>query len=264
MVALCACRGHDRSIGNGRAVIAAHRARHAGGNGDNHKLRIGIFKYRHHDGDEDAEGSPGGPRRERQAAAHQEDDGRQQLHQSARRTLHGRGNVIRRSQAVRHGLQRPCEGENQDGRHHGLEALGQAVHGLLEAQHPADHVKYNGDHDAKEASQRQSHGRVAVGKRSHEVCTLKEAAGVNHTDHAADDQGENRHQHVDHSSPRVLRHVLSAGVHRTPGGEDVSLLRVGLMLCHGAELEAHEHHGDHHDNGQKRVEIVRDGPHEDA
>ena len=36
MDALGAGRGHDRGVGDGRAVVAADRAGHAGGDGDNH------------------------------------------------------------------------------------------------------------------------------------------------------------------------------------------------------------------------------------
>ena len=61
VVALGARRGHDGGVGDGRAVVAGHRAGHAGGDGNDHDLIVQIaLESVDHNGDQDAEGTPGG------------------------------------------------------------------------------------------------------------------------------------------------------------------------------------------------------------
>ena len=43
-----------------------------------------------------------------------------------------------------HGLQSNGKGQDQHGRNHGNEALGQTVHGLLEGYQSSAHIVYNG------------------------------------------------------------------------------------------------------------------------
>ena len=66
VVALRAGARHDRCIGDGRAVVAADGAGHAGAHGDDHELGVGLLEAGDDDGDEDAEGAPARARGERQ------------------------------------------------------------------------------------------------------------------------------------------------------------------------------------------------------
>ena len=91
VVTLCACGSHDRRIGDGRAVIAAYRACHTGGDGDDHQLWIGIHKYIHNNRDENTKRSPGSSGRESEETCHDENDSRQEVHEGSRTLMYGIG-----------------------------------------------------------------------------------------------------------------------------------------------------------------------------
>ena len=79
MLTLCTGGSHDRRIGDRGAVVAADSAGHAGGDGDNHQLRVGVLEHCNNDRDQDSEGTPGGSRRESQKAPHNENDRREEI-----------------------------------------------------------------------------------------------------------------------------------------------------------------------------------------
>lgn len=58
MITLRAGAGHNGSVGNRRAMISTYGAGHAGGNGYDHKLRVGVCKYGNYDRNQNAEGTP--------------------------------------------------------------------------------------------------------------------------------------------------------------------------------------------------------------
>lgn len=148
MVALSAGRGHDGGVGDGGAVVAANRTSHTGGNADDaHRILQG--EDCHSDGDQDAEGTPRSTGSKRQETADQKDDGGQEegkvLGIGLDKVIHKLGGA----QGVGHGLQGPGEGEDHDGRNHGLKALGDALHHLLEAHGPAQPVEHQGEQQAE-------------------------------------------------------------------------------------------------------------------
>ena len=123
VVALGARGGHDGGVGDGGAVVAADRARHAGGDADDgHGVVHGEDVL--HDGNQDAEGAPGGAGGEGQQAADGEHDQRQDHLEAAGGGPDEVPDEELRAQGVRHVLQAPGEGEDHDGGDHGLEALG--------------------------------------------------------------------------------------------------------------------------------------------
>ena len=104
MVALCAGACHDGSVGNGRAVVAADRTRHAGRNGNNHQLRIGVGKNRDHNGNQYAESAPRGSGGKCQKTSHKENDCGKKDHQAFRALRNGSCYEFGGSQTVRNCL----------------------------------------------------------------------------------------------------------------------------------------------------------------
>ena len=85
-------------------MVSADSSRHAGRNGDDHQLRIGILEHAHHNGDQDTEGPPGGACGKGQQAAHQENNGRKEIQQASGMVIHQICHIYVRTQAVCHGL----------------------------------------------------------------------------------------------------------------------------------------------------------------
>ena len=256
MIALRSCRSHNRGIRYGRAVIAAHCPRHTSGNGDNHQLRIGFFKNSDNNGDQDSKGSPACPCSEGKETTYQENDGRKQVHQASRCLLHRGRNESRRTQAVRHRFQRPCEGQYQDGRHHSLKAVRQACHAVRKAQHSAYAVKKDGEHHGKEASQSKAHRSITVGKSRDEISAGEETASINHPHNAADNQHKNGYYQIHHTASGICSFHFHLFFILFPGRKKISVLRIFFMSCHRSEIKLHHHQADHHGNRQKRVKII--------
>ena len=105
VVALSAGRGHDGGVGDGGAVVAAHSARHAGGDADDAQ---GIVQGEDvlHDGDQDAEGAPAGAGRKGNKNCNAEDDQRHKVHQAGIQ-IDGRTYKGTDTQGVRHTFQSP-------------------------------------------------------------------------------------------------------------------------------------------------------------
>ena len=262
MVALGPRGGHDGGVRDGGAVVAADGAGHAGGDADDGQ---GVVHGEHvlHDGDEDAEGAPAGAGGEGQQAADDKDDDGQE-HLQVLGAAYKVTDKVLGAQGVGHALQSPGESEDEDGGHHGLEALRDAAHHLLEAQGAAGKVVHQGEQKTEGGAQHQAHGGVGVGEGVHKAGAGEEVAGVDHAHHAAEDQHHDGQHQVDDLA-LVLHDLL---VHHGVGvgaGEQVALLHgVALKAGHGAEVHLHEHQAQHHHDGEQGVEVVRDGPDEEV
>ena len=79
MLTLGTGRRHDRRVRDRGTVIPADSSCHAGGDGDDHEIRIAVLKYRNNDRYQDSESSPGCSRRKCQETAHNEDDRRKEI-----------------------------------------------------------------------------------------------------------------------------------------------------------------------------------------
>ena len=217
---------------------------------------MGGLERVYHNRNQDTKGSPGGSGGKSQEASNQENNSRKQSNHTLRAALNQISHELRGAQAVCHGLQGPGEGQNHDGRNHGLEALGNAVHALLEAQDLTAHIQQNRDDQGESTSNGQTDGRVAVGEGGHEVRAVKEAAGVNHADDTADDQGKNRNQQILYGT---ISHVIQAfcvAVRSVRRSKQVALLCVVLMDLHGTEINVQNCYRNHHNDSQNRVEII--------
>ena len=259
MVALRSRRGHDRRIGNRGAVVAAYRSRHAGGDGDDHQLMVAVGKYRNNDRNQDPERAPGGSGRKRQEAAYQEDKRREKVHQAARAGLHQVRHIDGGAQAVRHRLQRPGKGQDQDRRYHSLKSFRHTGHTLFKGQDLSCQVDNNCTKESEKASHGQSFGRVAVGERFYEADSVKESAGIDHSDHAEYDQRKDGNHQIHHLAFSLDLHTVRIRVRSVRRGIKIIFLhRVFLVKRHKPIIKAGNGDKDHHGDGQQSVKVVRD------
>ena len=173
--------------------------------------------------------------------------------------MHNASNVFRCAQAVGHGLQGPCEGQNEDGGNHGLKPFGDAGHALLEGQDAASNEKEDGEDQCHGGTQHQTHGGGAVCKSADEGFAAEEAAGVDQANDAGDDQHDHRQNQVDDSALGGILMGVSVSIGTVLGGEQVALEGVAFMECHGAEVGLGDGQGDHHEDGQQGIEVIRNG-----
>ena len=268
VVALAAGRCHDGGVGDGGAVVTAYSTGHAGGYADDTE-GIGEGEYCQSDGDQYAEGTPAGAGGESQEAADKEYDGGQEGLEAGSGTLYQSGNIFAGAQRIGHGLKGPCEGEDQDGGNHGLEAFGYAAHQFIKAHQLAAEVVDEGEYQSKGGTQHQAYGSIAPGEGGYEVHVAaavngEEAAGVQHADYAADDEEYNGKYQVDNAALGVELFVRSVGVGIAAGEQVAVVDGVALIPAHGAKVGLHDNQTNHHNDGEDGVEVIRNGVDEEG
>ena len=88
---------------------------------------------------------------------------------------------------------------------------------------------------------------------------MEKPAGVYHADHTAYNQRGNGDDKIDDPSPRIERKFFFRfGVF--PGGKQISLQGIFFMGAHGAEVHPEQYAGNHHDDSEQGIIIVRDSP----
>jgi len=264
MVTLGTGGGHDGGVGNGGAVVAADSAGHAGGDRNNHEFIVQVrTEYTDHDGDQNAEGTPGCAGGKAESAADQEDDGGQEVHESSGRVFHDPGNEFLCTEGVGHGLQSPGKGENQNGGNHALETFRNGVHALAEAENPGCQEKDDGQDQRDDRTEHQTHGSVRVGEGVNKRFTLEETTGVDHADDTGDDEyddGQNQMNDFAFAADGRFRLIFRLG----HGGMIPGVVRpvepvAQLGQFHGAVVELAEGEGQHHYDGEQCIEVVGDG-----
>ena len=251
---------HDGGVRDGGAVVAADGTGQACRNGDDQHLalREGMA----HDGDEDGEGAPARAGGKGKEHCHKEDDDRQHVLQRCSRATQQVGNVIFCAQQAGHAGQGPCEGEDQHGADHGLEALGNAGGKVLKGHHIAHAVEHKGEQQGNAAAQHQTCRSVAVRKGGNEVHALKEAAGVDHAEDAGHDQHQHRGDQVRHMAADVgaIVHIVAVGT--VGGGKQVAVFGVVLVEFHRAKVRAGEDEEQAHHDGEQGIVVIRNGAQE--
>ncbi len=261
--ALSACGGHDGGIGNGGAVVTAYGAGEAGGHADDGQLAA-CGEYIKHDGDEDAEGTPGGAGGECDEACYNEDDCGQEVVQGACvcQCCLDEGIGTQQTGDV---LETGSHGQNEYGGHHCEEALGDALHCVGELDEPAaDHVD-DGDDECCQTAHGQTDGRIGIGKGVYEAVVscgggIIEAAYVDEGEYGEHDEGQNGNDQIQYAAAAAVYCLGLFGDYIAAEGEQIAVCCVQLMLLHGAEIELHESDQDDEGQGQQGIEIVGDGP----
>ena len=191
-------------------MVAADGAGHTGGDADDGH---GVVHLKHalNNWDQDAEGAPAGAGGEGQEAPHHKHDHRQE-HLQAGGGAHKVPDKEFRAQGVSHALEGPGEGEDQDGGDHGLEALGNTAHHLLEGHGLADKIVDKGEEQAEGGAQHQAHRGVGVGEGGDKVGAGEEIAGVDHANDAGHNQHQNGQYQVQHGALGLVHLVVQHGV----------------------------------------------------
>ena len=86
----------------------------------------------------------------------------------------------------------------------------------------------------------------------------EKAAHIGKAHCAGDDKHRHRQHKVNNPAAGIVGAFPAGGGYAC--GVILSKLGVQLMQVHGAVVKAHEHKGDDEHNGQKRVEVIRNGP----
>ena len=171
------------------------------------------------------------------------------------------------TQGAGHGLQGDGHGEDGDGGNHGDEALGHAGHGFLEAENAAGAQVDHGEHQSDDAAPGQAHKGVGVAEGADEVAgavgaapgvNAEEAANIDHTDGAGNNQGNNGQNKIDDLALGIGVFVLAV----LQAAQMAVELSGHLMHTHGAVVELHQGQGDDEHEGQQGVEVVGDGANE--
>ena len=265
VVTLRTGRRHDGRIGDRGAVVAADSAGHACGHGDDHQLIVCCLEAGNDDRDQDTEGSPAGTGREGEAYRDQEDDERQESCKTGRFVLDDVCDEFLGAQTVSHGLQGPCEGQDQDRGNHLLEAFRDAFHDRAKIQRLAEHVEEHSEDHRTEGAEHQTYGCVGIREGLDKACSLEETAGVDHADDAADDQRDDREEHIDNFPFSGDLGIINIRVGTVFSGIEIAFLKgVVLVLVHRAVLYFHHDHQDHHGDRKEGIIVVRNGLDEEA
>ena len=160
------------------------------------------------------------------------------------------------AQNICNGFQRPCEGQDQDRRNHCLKTCRHTFHAFLEGQGTAAQVINQGDNQCHETSHGKSHGRVTVGERFDYRYTVKDTAGIEHPDDTADDQHDNREKHVHHVAAfRIF--CLNFFEFLLACGKQVAFDGIILMQTHRTIVKSPQGDGNHHNDCQQCIVVVR-------
>ena len=262
MVALCAGGGHDRRIGDRRAVVAHDGARKARGDADDEKLAVRREHVRH-DRDQNAERTPARAGGEGKTAANEEDDRREHVIKALRRALHHAVHILRRAEHAGHVLERYGKRENEQRRNHGDEALRRALHRFLEAQQAAADVVDHGEYERDERTPGQADGGVRPGEGRGERRAGEESADIQHAGDAADDENKHREYEIDDLALGRDGHALRI-VAPLAGGEEVAVEpRVHFVQLHRAIVKLHERETDNENKRKEAVVVPGDGTDEE-
>ena len=257
VVALGTGGGHDGGIADGRNVVAENRTGEAGGNAYDHQGEVGL-KDLGDDGDEDAEGTPGGTGGKRQTAGYEEDHGGEQAVKAAGGAVHEPGDKFLGAQQGGHVLEGGGKGEDEDSGNHGAEALRDAAHGILKGDDPAENKIDDGKDQRHNSAPGQAEEGIAVGKGIDEIIGAIEVAGVDQAADAQHHQNDDGQQQIDNAGTGVGDLLHRFGLLAL--GEQVVIADgVELMPAHGAVVHTGLAKEQHHNDGEQRIEIEGDG-----
>ena len=259
MVALCAGAGHDGSIGDGRAVVAANASCKACRHTYDEK-GIVCREDRRYDGDKDTEGSPGGSRREGKADSYEEDDSGKEVCKACSRTGHKGVNVNVSTEKACHILKAGCKGKDKDSGNHCDKALGHARHSLLEVYNAAAHKIYDGEYEGNECAEGKTYGCICVTECACEIhmviACCEEAANVEEGENADGYENDNGEKKVENDSAGICLFLFNAFA--LAAEVEVAFKCVKLVSSHGAVVKLHKNDSDDEYEGKDRVEVVGD------
>ena len=259
--------GHDGRVGNGRAVVAEHGTGQARGHADDEQTARRV-EHIGDDRQQDAERAPARAGGEAQHTGDKEDDRRQKAEQRPGRRVHDGGDEVLAAEQAGHVLERGGEGQDHDGGDHVDEALRQAGHGILEGDETAAQEVDDREHERDQRAPGQGDKGVRVAERADEVVvvvtgSVPVTAGVDEAGKARHDQHGDGQDQVDDAAVLVAVDGIIVPVGAVAGGVEVVLeAGVHLVQAHRAVVELHEDERDDEHKREQRVEVIRNGAHE--
>ena len=251
----CAAQGGRN--GNHQHIVAVDQFRGQIGSGN------AAGEHRDDDGQQDGEGAPGGAGGETQERGDQEYHGGQEVLQAGAELGHQVRHKLGGAEGLGHIADGPGQAQDQDGGHHLLEAVGQAVHQLSEAHGPAHHEEDHGKDQGNQGAERQGVKGGGIGEGGDEVGAAVLVAHIDHGAHAAPHQHKHRQYQINDLAIGIELHLFHTGKGAFGRGVEVALGGVVLMLAHGTVVDIQAgHHNDEH-QGQNGVIVVGDGFQED-
>ena len=211
----------------------------------------------YHDRDQDSECSPACTGCKCKEASHKEDDCRKKIYHTFRTSGYNTCYIFRRSKTVCHRFQCPCKNKNQDCRNHRLKSIRETCHTFIEFQHTSYQIQHDCDHKSKETSVHQSLGSITSWKCFYKTDSVKEPTGVDHSDHTADDQWNNRDQKIHYFSFTVIHCLfLRICIRSVRCGVNITFFRIIFMKLHRTILNLHHNHCNHHHDGKDCIEVI--------
>ena len=205
-------------------MVTAYSAGEAGCNGDNqHLIGVSVAKDVAHNRDQNCKGSPACTGGERQKQRNDEDNCRQEHVQSTGRSGHQVVYIVLCTQQTGHAGQRPCHGQNQDGRYHRFKAFGDTAGKFLEGHHAANHVEAECNNQCDHAAENQTHRGIRICKCVYKALAREESAGVDHADNTAGDQDSNRENQIDDLALWIGGFLVGVAIRPGFCGKEVSV-----------------------------------------
>ena len=252
----------DGGVADGRGVVAEDRAAETGGDGRDEVVAVVAAADADGDGDEQREGAPRGAGGEGERHAHEKDHRRDHL----RRDL----GVFDELANVGTGLQEvaagaadgPGEDEDDERGEHGLHALDDVVHPLVERHQFARHVEQQRREERHEARVEKRLRGVARAQNVHQT-SASGSLGLSEGVHEVDGQ-----KHHDHDGQQQVPHFALARLlrlfeRRCCGGGDVFVgfgetqLRVVFVELHFAVVEIEGNRNQKEHEAQNAVDVER-------
>ena len=251
--------GKNRGVRDGRAVVTVNGAGQGGAQGGNQQGRAGAGAADHgDDGNQHAEGSPGGAHGE----AHQGGDDKNQEGEQAQGQVRGADEAGDKLAGADHfaadAAEGPGKNQDQHGGNNTADAADDGGNELLRFHDFAGNVENESGHQSGEGAQGQAGGGVLADGLG-EGHAVEEAAHIGHAQDGADNQHQHRQRQVDDPA-LVAAFILSFFfVFGFLGGGIAFFFSLQLCQAHLAEILAGGADEDHHQNGQQGVEIVGNG-----
>ena len=240
-------------------MVTADSSCHAGGDSNGHQGRVGCLECVYNNRNQNTKGTPGSSGCKCQETAYQEDDCRKQIYNSRCASFDDRSHKLCSTQAVGHGFQGPCKGQDHNSRYHGFEALRDAVHALFESKHFTTHIQCNRYYQCKCTSYSQTYGCITVGECSYKILTCKKSTGPDHSNDTADNQRQNRNYQVFYASISNSHFIITVTIWTIRCSEQITIFCIVFMHFHRTEVNIQNCNSHHHNNRQQCIEVIRNG-----
>ena len=242
-------RSENRRIRNRRTVVSVNGTRERCPERRKQQSRCHVRLTDHRDDrDQHAERAPGSTHGKTHESRDHKNQDRKQRHRQIRCADKARNKDARSDQLAAHTAQTPGKNQDQHRRNDTSDTVYDTLNEFLRSHQSARNIQHKSRDKSRKCSQRQPRRRI-ISDCLRKTDALKEPANVSHTAYSADDQHNNRQDQIN-DLPFGLRSVSFRLFLR-------SFLEHPLLRClHRPEILPAKTYEKHHDDCQKRIEIV--------